>query len=130
MKYVEEYENYDEVEQLASGPALPPVSQAGPASVALERCPETQHHCPGPNTKTSRESKLACMPTANHRLPVRRSVRHQNNPTSITPAQAQLVSPGLPGAPVGTRWIGAAPQARTRGLRQCELRISTDVNSS
>src|SRR6266851_8650152 len=81
---------------LASGPALPPVSQVGPASVALERCPGNTTPLSGTEYKNvSPKSKLACMPTANQRFPVRRKVKHQSKPVSITPAKPIVLSPGF-----------------------------------
>src|SRR5258708_35881358 len=81
---------------LASGPALPPVNHLGPASDGLERWQGNTMPLYGTEYKNvSPKSKLACIPTANHRLPVRRKVRHQNKPVSMTPAKPNLFSPGF-----------------------------------
>src|ERR1700737_5340260 len=82
--------------KLASGPVLPPVSHPGPASVALETCPGKTTPLSGTEYRNvSPKSKLACMPTANHKFPVRRKVKHQNKPVRITPATPNLLSPGF-----------------------------------
>jgi len=75
---------------------------------------ETRRRCPEPNTKTFAEIELACMPTANHRFPVRRSVRHQNKPTSITPPDRVCFHQDCPGAPVRSQWTAAEQRARSR----------------
>src|SRR6201984_3941814 len=81
---------------LASGPVAPPVSHHGPASVASERCPGKIPPLSGTEYKNvSPKSKLACMPTANHRFPVRRREKHQSKPVSTTPARPILLSPGF-----------------------------------
>src|ERR1700675_1906058 len=79
---------------LPSGPGVPPVSQFGPCSVAFERWPGKIIPLSGTeNRNVSPKSKVACIPSANHRLPVRFSVKLQNSPTKTTPATPTHPSP-------------------------------------
>src|SRR5437868_5853344 len=98
---------------LPSGPALPPVSQADPDKVALDRCPGKTTPLSGTEyKKVSPKSKLACMPTANQSVPVRRNVKDQKSPVSTIPAMPTPFSPGL------LRWTAPNAQERTRAAGQ------------
>src|SRR5580704_9978818 len=79
---------------LPSGPGVPPVSQLGPCSVAFERWPGKIMPLSGTEKrKVSPKSNIACMPIANHKLPVRFSVKLQKIPTKTTPATPIQPSP-------------------------------------
>src|ERR1700675_3072257 len=92
---------------LPSGPGVPPVSQVGPCNVAFERCPGKIIPLSGTEKrKLSPKSKVACMPSANHKLPVRFSVKLQNSPTNTTPPTPTQPSPKF--------WKWTAPKETER----------------
>src|SRR6267143_599990 len=82
---------------LPSGPTVPPVSQPGPCKDAFDRCPSSTRPLFGTEYRNvSPKSKLACHPTANQRLPVRRKANAKMSPIATTPAAPTQPSPGFP----------------------------------
>ena len=81
---------------LPSGPTVPPVSHAGPWNEEFSKWPGATMPLLGTeNRNVSPQSKEACSPTANHKLPVRRSVRQKNIPITNTLSAPTLSSPPL-----------------------------------
>jgi hypothetical protein len=66
--------------KLASGPATPPVSHAGPFRDEFRRWPLTLSPPLGENRKVSEKSKAACTPMAKQMPPVRNTLRQYNIP--------------------------------------------------
>src|SRR6266436_4276863 len=82
---------------LPSGPTVPPVSQPGPCNDAFDKCPSSTRPLFGTEYRNvSPKSKLACHPTHNHRLPVRRKANAKISPIATTPAAPTQPSPGFP----------------------------------
>src|SRR5438552_672432 len=81
---------------LPSGPTVPPVSHLAPCRDALERCPAKTKPLFGTEYRNvSPKSKLACHPTTNQRLPVRRKANAKIKPIVATPAAPTQPSPGF-----------------------------------
>src|SRR5260370_40796852 len=82
---------------LPSGRTVPPVSHLAPCKEAFDRCPSKTTPLFGTEYKNvSRKSKLACHPTTNQRLPVRRNANAKISPIDATPAAPTQPSPGFP----------------------------------
>src|SRR6267154_3656206 len=82
---------------LPSGPTVPPVSHLAPCKDAFDRCPWKTMPLFGTEYRNvSPKSKLACHPTHNQRLPVRRKANAKISPIATTPAAPTQPSPGFP----------------------------------
>ena len=81
---------------LPSGPTVPPVGHARPWNDEFSKCPGATMPLFGTEKrKVSPQSNAACNPTANHKFPVRRSVRQKNMPITNTLSAPILSSPPL-----------------------------------
>src|SRR6266478_2476065 len=81
---------------LPSGPTVPPVSQPGPCNDAFDKCPSSTRPLFGTEQRNvSPKSKLACHPTTNQRLAVRRKANAKIRPIAATPAAPTQPSPGF-----------------------------------